>query len=167
MLLPMKVTQLNKFRELETVAKAQGKSIRGMFLILRREKGDKSPKIGEPALLEGGSVFDILTEQELAVEYGNEEVRSQDGKQVVRPKNYDITPFNYDEIFPRPDVEDIIKRYSRNGAPSGSTSQALQEFDEADKPNGGGGTAAPARTARRRAAAGGDATAPATGGSGR
>jgi len=155
MLLPITITQFDLFTQLEDSAKKEGKSLRGMYLIMKRGNGDKSPRIGEPAILEGGKIYDILPEEVLVADYGHPAEKNDKGE-VFRVANQDITPIDYDKVFPRPDVNDIMARYG--GKPlSGSTREAMLEFNEAEGAGGEEAAAAPATGTRlRRRAASAD-----------
>jgi hypothetical protein len=157
MLLPVKLGQFDLFRQLEKAAKDGGGSMRGMYLIMKRGTESTSARIGEPVIQEGGKVFDLISEEELDEEYGHDAIVGQDGKTVIRPENFDITPYDYKKIFPRPDVQDILNRYgSGGGAPraaaAGSAAEVIAEFED-DVPMGDDAPAPAAATRTRRAAA--------------
>ena len=132
MLLPIRITQFDKFRDLEASAKSEGGSLRGMYMIMKRSKSDsKAARIGEPAMIEGGKLYDLIPEAELIRDYGHKEVRSEDGAKVFRSANFDITPYDYDELFPKPDVKDIQTRYGSDmRPPAGSAREVAQEFEQ-------------------------------------
>jgi hypothetical protein len=152
MLLPVRITQFDKFRDLEASAKSEGGSLRGMYLIMKRSKSDsKAARIGEPAMLEGGKLYDLIPEAELVRDYGHKEVRSEDGTKVFRPANFDITPYDYDELFPKPDVKDIQTRYGADmRPPAGSAREVAAEFEENEQKEQPEETAKPAATVRTR-----------------
>ncbi len=126
MLLPIKMGQFDILRRLEAAAKKECGTMRGMYLLMARSKADKSPRIGEPAILDDGKMYDMLTEEELEDEYGHDAVVGQDKKTILRPENFDITPYDYEKLFPKPDIR------AANGGkpPTGSLDEALGEFNE-------------------------------------
>lgn len=129
MLLPVTSQQFDHFRQLEAAAKEDGNTLRGMYLIMGRSATDtKSPRIGTPVPMKGGKLFDILTEKELVKDYGHKEVKADDGK-LLRAANFDITPYPYAKLFPKPDVADIAARYGGKAA-AGSAREVAEEFEK-------------------------------------
>ena len=127
MLLPVKIGQFDLFRRLEEAAKKKGGSLRGMYLVMARSKTDaKAPRIGEPTILDDGTMFELLTEEQLDEEFGHDAILGQDKKTIVRPENFDITPFDYEKIFTLP-------AQGEQGPATGSQEEALNEFNEKDE----------------------------------
>jgi len=159
MLLPIKIGQFDLFRRLEAAAKKECGTMRGMYLVMARSKTDnKSPRIGEPVILENGKMFEMIPEAELEEEYGHDEVKGQDGKTVIRPADFDITPYDYVKLFPEPDVSGS----KQNGPANGSTEEALREFEEGEQ-SGGEEQSAPSTRTRRRGTPDPEPEAPAAG----
>jgi hypothetical protein len=111
-----------------------------MYLVMRRGSGDQAVAIGEPVMLENGKLFDMIPEAELVKEYGHPPIKNRDGK-IIKPANGDLEPFDYAELFPRPDPDDLAKRFG--GRPMAGSRNA--SFD--DEP------AEPVGPPRRRRAA--------------
>ena len=134
MLLPVKIGQFDLFRRLEAAAKKECGTMRGMYLVLARSKTDaKSSRIGEPIILESGKMFDMLSEKELLKDYGHKAVMAQDGKSVSRAENFDITAYDYEKLFPMPDVAAIMKRYGSGEPATGSVDEATKAFGEEEE----------------------------------
>jgi len=154
MLLPVKTSQFDTFRRLEAAAKKEAGTMRGMYLVMARSKTDsKSPRIGEPTILDNGKMFDLIPEDELLKDFGHDAVLGTDKKTVIRPENFDITPYDYEKLFPQPDVAAIIKEYGDGKPPVGSTEEALREFEEgndAESETKAEAPAEPASSARSR-----------------
>ena len=136
MLLPVKQAQFPLFRKLEAAAIKEGGTMRGMYLeMVRDASNDKSARIGDPNIIEGGRMFDLLSEEDLVEEFGHPAVMSQDGKTVIREANYDITPYDYQKLFPRPDLEQLHALCNSKYAPeAGSVEEAMKEFGEDESP---------------------------------
>ena len=148
MLLPVKTSQFDTFRRLEAAAKKEAGTMRGMYLVMARSKTDsKSPRIGEPTILENGKMFDLIGADELLKDFGHAAVLGTDKKSVIRPENFDVTPYDYEKLFPQPDVAAIIKEYGGGQPPVGSTEEALREFEETDGESNEGAVEAPAQPA--------------------
>ena len=149
MLLRIKSSGLDRFKQLQTIAKSQGKSLRGMFLRMHRSDDQNSAATGEPQMLEecGGALFHIYSEDELVAEFGHDAIIGRDGKTILKPADQDIQPFPYDLVFPAPDIASIIKRW-------GGRTLAMQAEDELrDEPYGQADAApAPAPAPSRRQA---------------
>ena len=128
MLLQIRITQFDMFRQLEESAKNEGKSLRGMVLSMKRSKTDsKAPRIGEPAIGKGGKVYDIISEEEILSLFGHDALTSQDGAITYREENEDTQPYDYDAVFPRPDVNAIIARHG--GKPSAESDDSTTGGD--------------------------------------
>ncbi len=126
-LLPITMQQIPKWRQVAQNAIAEVGTLRGTYLVLQRGAGDKTPRIGEPAILAGGRIYDTTPEEDLEVQYGHDAIMGKDGKTVVKVANADITPFDYEKLFPEPDVNDLLKRYG-GSAGAGSAREVVAEF---------------------------------------
>jgi hypothetical protein len=143
MLLPIKLSQKERFLDLQKAALRECGTMRGMYLVMRRGAGDQSVAIGEPVMLESGKLFDMIPEAELIKEYGHPPIKNRDGK-IIKPANGDLEPFDYAELFPRPNPDDLAHRFG--GKPlAGSRKSALEEDSVASEE-------APTPPRRRRAA---------------
>jgi hypothetical protein len=71
MLLPIKLSQKERFLDLQKAAFRECGTMRGMYLVMRRGAGDQSVAIGEPVMLENGKLFDMIPEADLIKEYGH------------------------------------------------------------------------------------------------
>jgi hypothetical protein len=175
MLLAVKSSQMGKMEEVLTAAVKRNGQLRGTFLYMKRDLGNKNAaSIGEPSILDNGSLFDFYTEDELNESFGHDAERSPQGK-VLKDENEDITPFNYDELFPKPDVTALRQRYGGRVQP-GSREETEADWGSAegsagddDLPGlkegatGGGGRGKPQqRTAPARSGPAAPAEAPAT-----
>ena len=151
MLLPVKIGQFDTFRQLEAAAKKQGGTMRGMYLVMRRSKTDsKSPRIGEPTILENGMMFDLIPEKELEQDFGHDTVMGTDKKTVIRPANFDITTYDYEKLFPQPDVKAILREYGDGSSTAGSLDEAAKEFEEGGTEGTTEKEEPPARSVRAR-----------------
>lgn len=136
-LLAITSNQLEQFTDLE---EANGGSLRGMYLVMKRGQSDTSYGNGEPKPQKeaGGKSFQIYSEKELKANYGNEEKR-KDGK-VVKVENEDITPFNYKKLFPPPSqeyIDALREEFDEGDAPAGSrksNSKSWKDDDSDDEP---------------------------------
>ena len=153
MLLPIKLTQMDKWRQLEGAAINASGTMRGMYLRMQRGMDDKSIAIGEPSILDGGVMFWQYGEQELLQYFGHGPVLGRDGHTVLKEANADIQPFPYRNIFLPPNPADLIARFGTVGV--GSPAAAAQEFNQPQAPRPQGGT---------RTAQGGNPPPPAAGG---
>lgn len=129
MLLCVKSAQMGKFEELCQAAQtANGGRLRGTYFYMKRDVGNSNaPSIGEPCVLEGGVMFDRYTEENLVNEFGSPAEKSPQGK-VLKPANDDITPYNYEEIFKKPDGASLRKRYGGGATQAGSKADAAKEW---------------------------------------
>jgi hypothetical protein len=141
MLLPIKLGQKERFLDLQKAAFRECGTMRGMYLVMRRGSGEQAVAIGEPVMLENGKLYDMIPEDELVKEYGHPPVKNRDGK-IIKPANGDLQPFDYAELFPRPDPDDLAHRFG--GKPLAGSRKASFD-DEPTEPVG--------PTRRRRAAA--------------
>lgn len=145
MLLPIKLGQKERFLDLQKAAYRECGTMRGMYLVMRRGSGDQSVAIGEPVMLENGKLFDMVPEAELVKEYGHPPIKNRDGK-IIKPANGDLEPFDYAELFPRPDPDDLAKRFG--GRPMAGSRKAYDEDVQTEQ-----APAAPSGPPRRRRAA--------------
>lgn len=131
MLLPIKTSQFNLFRQLEAAAMQESGTMRGMYLVMARNSADtQSPRIGEPQMQDGGRLFTQYSEDDLVQDFGHEAVLGQDGRSVLRPQDWDITPYDYTAIFHKPDVADLNRRYGQGAHTAGSVDEAARAFEE-------------------------------------
>lgn len=130
-LLPLKQASAHRFKQLEAAAIAKGGSLRGM--LLRMTRGNKEqPNIGEPGFLDNGDSFYCYTEQELEQEFGHEPILNRERK-VIKEANADIHAFNYDLIFPMPDIEDMRRRWGSRTLYEQSQRELAQPDDHGDQ----------------------------------
>ena len=137
-LLGIKFGQLPDFREVLKFAEKDFGTLRGVVLYLKRPKGEKtqSPRIGNPVEIpDVGRRYDFI--EDLEAEYGHPAVKSEDGAKIFKEANLDITPFDYDALWPEVDDEDLclqkVKMLSNQGPVAGSpedTSSWTEEEDE-------------------------------------
>lgn len=136
MLLPVKSSSMGKFEEILRAAVKRNGQLRGTFLYMKRDLGNRqSPAIGEPSILDNGSLFDFYTEDELVESFGHDAEKSPQGK-LLKPENDDITPFDYDALFKKPDVAALRQRYGGR-VQAGSREEA--EASWGDDQDGGQG----------------------------
>lgn len=130
-LLPVKYQQQETFANL--CNDTFGGNMRGARIVTTRDANQRSHAIGVPRpYIENGQVVQY-TEQELLNNFGHGDILNQDGK-VVREANSDIYPFNYQELFPTPTVEELRMRYGGT-IPAGSTQERSQVWG-GDTPQG-------------------------------
>lgn len=129
MLLCIKSAQMGKFEELCQAAQtANGGRLRGTYFYMKRDVANSNaPSTGEPCVLEGGVMFDRYAEADLVAEFGSPAEKSPQGK-ILKPANDDITPFNYDEVFKKPDGAALRKRYGGGATQAGSKDDAAREW---------------------------------------
>lgn len=109
-LLVLKRGQHEAWSRLERIAMKRGGTFRGACIILARGHSDDEPGTGTPTANEDGQILnDYLTESQLQEYYGNDEELGRDGK-VLKEMDADITPFNYEEMFPAPTEEELEER---------------------------------------------------------
>lgn len=152
MLLPIKLGQKEKFLELQKHALREQGSMRGLYLVMKRGAGDQSVSTGEPVMLDNGKLYDLIDEDTLVKDYGHPPVKNREGK-VIKPANGDLEPFDYGQLFPRPDPDDLSRRFGVRQ--SGSRRSVAEDWDKdqdaAPEAASASQEAAPAR--RRRGAA--------------
>lgn len=131
-LLAIKSTQLGKFEEVANIAQKQNGTLRGTYLHMKRDTSNsQSPSIGEPSILDNGSLFDNYTEEELVSTYGHGAVKTKEGK-IVKEENEDIKPFNYSKLFIKPSAADLASRFGGMMQP-GSDQEADEEWGTAEQ----------------------------------
>ena len=140
-LLPLTRGQYPAFAKLEEIAMKKHGTMRGMLLFMKREPGGKTFRTGVPTLLDDGSMFEMLNEDELIEEFGHEAMKNRDGK-VYKQENEDLEPFNYRELFPPVDPEEIYAEFGHPDNPAGSKAES-EDDDDLDM-------SAPAGSKRRR-----------------
>ena len=161
-MLSIKPRQRPHWQEIATKCIEQNKTMRGMFITMKRNAADKnSASIGEPQLIDiefplgdgrvikTSSLFDFISEADLVATFGHDEVKGEQGK-ILKSKNSDITPFNYEKVFPAPDPEAIRKKHG-GGEVLGSAAQVAKEWSKPAPPAGGSALGA-ARSRLRTAA---------------
>lgn len=136
-LLCIKHQQLPKFKKILAAAKKKYGTLRGVVLRMHRAKGEatSSPRIGEPVPFDSGMTFEFV--KNLEKEYGHPAIRGQQTKAIVKEANVDITPFDYEAIFPHAfDVDALVEHLdnkygSGNGTP-GSRKDVGKDWEEED-----------------------------------
>ena len=124
--------------------------MRGMYLVMARSASDKSPRIGEPVPIDGKSMFEMVSEEDLVKDYGHKAVYGPDKKTIMRAENFDITPYDYLKLFPKPDVAKIAERYGEGHPAPGSIEESQGAFPEGQEQQEEAPSSA--RTRRRGAA---------------
>ena len=127
-LLGIKYSQLPQFKKVLKMAEKEHGTLRGVVLNLERPTGrlQDSPRIGQPVEFEElGKRYDFI--EDLEGEHGHPAITGQDGSTVIKAANLDITPFNYEVVFPGAFnvdelVEDLRNRYL--GEPSAGSAAA-------------------------------------------
>jgi hypothetical protein len=127
-LLGIKYSQLQQFKKVLKMAEKEHGTLRGVVLNLERPTGrvQDSPRIGQPVEFEDvGKRYDFI--EDLEGEYGHAAIQGQDKTTIVKAANLDITPFDYEVIFPGAFnhdacIEDLRARYQ--GEPTAGTQQA-------------------------------------------
>jgi hypothetical protein len=151
-LFPITSQRLQQWKDIEAAAMTEFGTMRGLYLKMKRGPGDRDPRVGVPAMLEGGRLFAHYTEDQLDEYFGHDAVLGQDGTTVLKPANADITPFDYDALFPRPDAEELARKYG-GGPQPGSARETVENW-------GRGAATAGATPPRRQRPAPAEAAAP-------
>ena len=128
MLFPVKLSQKDKFIDLQ---EANGGSIRGMRLTMKRGTGDQSVSTGEPVARKGGRLFHIVDEETLQSWFGNDKMVDPKTKKVLKEEDADLIPFDYEELFPAPDPEEWAEKYG-DGPIAGSRQSNRKMMDDDD-----------------------------------
>lgn len=113
-LIAVKPGQFNNFLlydEIVNSTETPYKTTRGFEVLLKRGSEEKAPKSGIPVAGPTGMMFTkVYTEEELIEKFGHDEIL-KDGK-VVKPKNDDITPYDFSRIFIEPSYDKLKAVYS-------------------------------------------------------
>lgn len=128
MLLPIKAAQKDTWLALQKQGEKEQGSMRGMYLVLRRAKGEQTVATGEPIMLDNGKLYDLITEEELVKDYGHPAIKSRDGGKIIKQANEDLQPFDYQKLFPAPDPDDLASRFG--GRNHGSRRSVAQEWEK-------------------------------------
>ena len=150
-LLGIKYSQWTQFKKLMEIAQKENDgSLRGVSMILQREEGSKSARIGVPVEYEDtGKRYDILSEEELE-EYSNEEYKSENTGQVVREAGVDIEAFDYSLAIPEYTIEELERFTGVSAGPrAGSPKEVADRWAEEEEEEEG---SRPMRRRRRGAA---------------
>lgn len=124
------------FLGLQQTAEAQGHTMRGMVLNMLRGMGETDYAIGEPQLYpDTGRLYDIIDEDTMINDYGNDELRStQDPSRVVKQQDEDIMPLDYARVFALPvEVRQPVNQSRRSALPPalpGSTREAREVLQQ-------------------------------------
>lgn len=141
-LLAVKATQATELERIfEIVEKKEG-GLRGLCLLMSRDEGKQSIRIGKPVMNDDGEMYSFYSDDELIDEFGHDAV-VKDGK-TVREEDWDITPYDYAKLFPKPTASAIAEQTGLE-LPAGSAAAIQQELDEDDEEEG---------TSRRRRSGG-------------
>jgi len=111
-------------KTLDIIEKAKG-TFRGAVMVLRRNTSDKkSPKIGSPAPLDNGMIYDFMTEEELISEFGHDEIKTENGE-VIHSENALLQPYTPSDIYPtRPTADSIRAEFG------GSSSLGSESYED-------------------------------------
>jgi hypothetical protein len=125
------------FLQLQETARAQGHTMRGMILKMKRGFGDTDYAIGEPQIFtDTGTMYQLYSEEDLLADYGNVELRStQDPSKVIRHANEDVRALNYRAVFVLPPAP-ITPGPRRTSVPEvlpGSQQEVQQHSEDADE----------------------------------
>lgn len=134
---------LQKWRDRLKEAEEMFGTLRGVYMQPERN-AKKESAVGLPAPLmddwygelpkeDKYKPFSIVEEDDLIENYGNKAKKGDDGK-VFKPKNEDITPYVYDELFTMPDIEELARKYSGKYAEDEAESRRGWDDDEDDQP---------------------------------
>lgn len=109
MLIPIKRGQYKAWRKVEGIAIKKHGTFRGTSLLLERADEQNSASTGEPVANEDGNlVNDWLSEDDLIKEFGHPEKKGREAGVILKRANEDITPVDYEKIFPPPDIDAIL-----------------------------------------------------------
>lgn len=102
-------------------------TLRGMQLLMSRDT-KQTHAIGNPEFVE------LHSEDDIIAAFGHDPVVAQDGK-VLKAKNADCFPFDYDKLFKKPSAVDLRNRYGGNN-PAGSRQEEADVWgaEPADTP---------------------------------
>lgn len=144
-LLCVKNNQIPEFYEIERMAMEAFGTLRGLKLRMRRGPDPKSSKIGNFVPLSAMKSMDHVSEDQLVATYGHAAVVNAEGKVLV-PANGYLQPFNYEKVFPEPNIAEMCAIFNlpvpgsasggaaqTSGTPAmGSREDLAALFDEAD-----------------------------------
>lgn len=103
-------------------------TMRGTYIFMKRPNEQRSSRTGEPFAIEG-RLWQHMTEAELVASYGHK--AAVEGGKTIKAANEDITPHDYDKIFPFPDDEYVAKMEEMYGS---GIPQARGAEDEPGEP---------------------------------
>jgi len=131
-LMVIKANQIADFSRLMDVCEQKHGTIRGMELLLARDggKNNMSPAVGKPIPDNDANMYYLMTEAELEDEFGHDAETGREG-QVLKEADEDIMVFDYEELFPYPDVEELAARYGGRN----TTGRTSDGWDEDDQPS--------------------------------
>jgi len=137
-LIGIKNSQLDAFWKIATASIKKNGTLRGTVLVMERDTSNpKSPKIGTPAILEDGNMFEFIPEDELIEDFGHDAVLTKQGKEIYA-ENAFLEPYAPSEIYPeRPSKAALLREFGEGRG---------LDSDEDEFTSG----AAPKRTSRRR-----------------
>ncbi len=101
---------------------------------MKRPSDKKSINIGEPSAFEDGNLLDYWSEDDLIGDFAHDEILNRDNEVVVEENGY-LQPFDYLELFPKPDPEEMAKRFGDGAVAAGSSA----DHDDAFGDDGGEG----------------------------
>ena len=129
-LLPISQGDKERWQSIQQdVIKLHG-TMRGTYLLMKRPNEQRSARIGEPFAIEG-RLWQWTGNEELK-KYAHKARLGSDGK-LMAPANDDITPYDYNVIFPFPDEAFIASLESEygNGLPDSGGEHSDAEPGEA------------------------------------
>lgn len=127
-LLAIKGQEIAVFTDLFKKAEKKHGTLRGTSIFLQRGTDQKSVRTGIPVSDDEGMLFQPTPESVLEKEFGHEAVVDRNGK-VLEEANSKLKPYNYRELFPKPDPEDIAKRHGW-AAPAGSRRHTQEQLQD-------------------------------------
>jgi hypothetical protein len=134
-LLGIKSVSAPTFKKVMSAAMKKHGTLRGVTLLLQRPKGaaTSSARIGEPVEYEEtGTRFDFV--KNIEKEFGHDAIKAKDGT-VFKEANVDITPFDYEVLFPLAfDVDAAIttlnKEFGGGKNAAGSADEVAKAWEE-------------------------------------
>jgi hypothetical protein len=155
MFLCLKRGQYADFARIEKTALKKYNTLRGITLLLSRDKEKNSYGTGMPIPGEEGNVIlDFYGENDLVASFGHKEIKNREGNKVIRPANDDITPYNYKALMPAPDVDEFLEEFGAGAAPgSRRASKSYKEEEDTEDQESTTAAVEEAPRPRRRAAA--------------
>lgn len=97
-------------------------TIRGMMILMERD-GSFNSNVGRPVVRPDGAMYVMVSEEDLMLDFGHEEEKSEDGA-LIKPANFDIIPYDYGSIFPKLDRAYVQKLQEKFGTPQGGVPPA-------------------------------------------